>query len=40
MSSFFIHKTVWYPLDSKGFEQMITGNIVQEQAEITKIQRF
>ena len=24
------------PIDSKGFEQMITGDIVQEKAEITK----
>ena len=28
------------PIDSKGFEQMITGDIVQEKAEITKIHRF
>ena len=24
------------PIDAKGFEQMITGDIVQEKAEITK----
>ena len=24
------------PLNSEGFEQMISGNIVQEKAEITK----
>ena len=28
------------PIDAKGFEQMITGHIVQEKAEITKIHRF
>ena len=28
------------PIDAKGFEQMITGDIVQEKAEITKIHRF
>ena len=28
------------PIDAKGFEQMITGDIVQEMAEITKIHRF
>ena len=28
------------PIDAKGFEQMITGDIVQEEAEITKIHRF
>ena len=28
------------PIDAKGFEQMITGEIVQEKAEITKIHRF
>ena len=28
------------PLDAKGFEQMITDEIVQEKAEITKIHRF
>ena len=28
------------PIDAKGFEQMITGDIVQEKAEITKINRF
>ena len=28
------------PIDAKGFEQMITGDIVQEKAAITKIHRF
>jgi len=28
------------PINAKGFEQMITGDIVQEKAEITKIHRF
>ncbi len=28
------------PIDAKGFEQMITGDIVQEKSEITKIHRF
>ena len=28
------------PIDAKGFEQMIAGDIVQEKAEITKIHRF
>ena len=28
------------PIDAEGFEQMITGDIVQETAEITKIHRF
>jgi hypothetical protein len=28
------------PIDAKGFEQMITGDIVQEKAEITKIHQF
>ena len=28
------------PIDAKGFEQMITGDIVQEKAEITKIHRL
>ena len=28
------------PIDARGFEQMITGDIVQEKAEITKIHRF
>ena len=28
------------PIDAEGFEQMITGDIVQEKAEITKIHRF
>ena len=28
------------PIDAKGFEQMITDEIVQEKAEITKIHRF
>ena len=28
------------PIDAKEFEQMITGDIVQEKAEITKIHRF
>ena len=28
------------PIDAKGFEQMITGDIVQEKAEISKIHRF
>ena len=28
------------PIDAKGFEQIITVDIVQEKAEITKIHRF
>ena len=28
------------PIDSEGFEQMISGDIVQEKAEITKIHRL
>ncbi len=28
------------PINAKGFEQMISGDIVQEKAEITKIHRF
>ena len=28
------------PIDAKGFEQMISGDVVQEKAEITKIHRF
>ena len=28
------------PIDAKGFEQMITDEIVQEKAEISKIHRF
>ena len=28
------------PIDARGFEQMITENIVQEKAEITKIHRL
>ena len=28
------------PIDKKGFEQMITGDIVQEKAEITKIHQI
>ena len=28
------------PIDAKGFEEMLTGDIVQEKAEITKIHRF
>ena len=28
------------PIDAKSFEQMITDEIVQEKAEITKIHRF
>ena len=28
------------PINAKGFEQMITCDIVQEKAEITKIHRF
>ncbi len=28
------------PIDAKGVEQMITGEIVQEKVEITKIHRF
>ena len=27
-------------IDAKGFEEMISGDIVQEKAEITKIHRF
>ena len=49
MASFFVHngttdflfiRPSGNPIDAKGFEQMITGDIVQERAEITKIHRF
>ena len=49
MASFFVDNTTLYflfikssgnPIDAKGFEQMITGDIVQEKAEITKIHRL
>jgi len=49
MASFFINNATTdflfirpsgNPIDAKGFEQMITGDIVQEKAEITKIHRF
>ena len=49
MDSFFVHNATpdflfirpsGNPIDAKGFEQMITGDIVQEKAEITKIHRF
>ena len=28
------------PIDAKGFQKMISGDVVQEKAEITKIHRF
>ncbi len=49
MSSFFVDNATpdfllirpsGNPIDAKGFEQMITGDIVQEKSEITKIHRF
>ena len=40
MALFFIHKTQWQSFRFKGFEQMNTGDIVKEKAEITRINRF
>ena len=49
MASFFINNATpnflfirpsGNPIDAEGFEQMITDDIVQEKAEITKIHRF
>ena len=49
MASFFVYNSTpdflfirpsGNPIDAKGFEKMITGDIVQEKAEITKIHRF
>tara|TARA_B100000886_G_scaffold138889_1_gene93948 strand:+ start:337 stop:549 length:213 start_codon:yes stop_codon:yes gene_type:complete len=49
MASFFVHNATpdflfirpsGNPIYAKGFEQMITDDIVQEKAEITKIHRF
>ena len=39
-SNFLFIRPSGNPIDAKGFEQMITGDIVQEKAEITKIHRF
>ena len=49
MSSFFVKNATpdflfirpsGNPINAKAFEQMISGDIVQEKAEITKIHRF
>ena len=49
MASFFINNATpgflfirpsGNPIDAKGFEQMISGDVRQEKAEITKIHRF
>ena len=49
MASFFINNATpgflfirpsGNPIDAKGFEQMISGDVKQEKAEITKIHRF
>jgi len=49
MASFFLNnatpeflfiRTSGNPIDAKGFEQMISDDIFQEKAEITKIHRF
>ena len=34
---FFFIRPSGNPIDAKGFEQMITGDIVQEKAQITEI---
>ena len=39
-SNFLFIRPSGNPIDAKGFEQMITDEIVQEKAEITKILRF
>ena len=49
MASFFVNKATpdflfirpsGNPIDAKGFEKMISGDVVQEKAEITKIHRL
>ena len=49
MASFFIHNATsdflfirpsGNPINAKGLEKMITGDVVQEKAEITKIHRL
>ena len=49
MASFFINNATPYflfirpscnPIDAKGFEKIISGDVVQEKAEITKIHRL
>ena len=49
MSSFFIHNDTQdflfirpsvNPIDAKGFEQMISDDIIHEKSEITKIKKF
>ena len=49
MASFFVKNAILdfllirpsgNPINAKGFEQMITSDIVQKKKEITKIQRF
>ena len=49
MSSFFIHNATsdflfirpsGNPINAEGFEKMISGDVVQEKAEITKIHRL
>ena len=39
-SNFLFIRPSGNPIDAKGFEQMITNEIVQENAEIIKIHRF
>ena len=39
-SDFFFIRPSGNPIDAEGFEQMISDDIVQEKAEITKIYRF
>ena len=49
MASFFIHNATsdflfirpsGNPINAEGFEKMISGDVVQEKAEITKIHKF
>ena len=49
MASFFVYNATpdflfirpsGNPIDAEGFEQMISGNVIQEKAEITKIHRL
>ena len=39
-SDFLLIRPSGNPIDAAGFEQMISGDIVQEKAEITKIHRL
>ena len=40
ISDFLFIRPIGNTINAKGFEQMITGDIVQEKAEITKINPF